>query len=193
MKRIKLMRGDLDFIKDWGEELHFIYFCVEVIRDELTEEEGNILDERADVVYRIAEKESKYQHRKIDNIVDMLLTFFTYHPKSHDEFKAEGIDIDQFEKWIITCEDLELRSETMKYEVYQEDSKKKLWRWRLWLTKDDNIGNSGEGFEDIGECLYELDIVRNSGAAPIYELDEDDIPISEIRIYPNGEWERIVL
>ena len=75
-KRLKLNIADKAFIRDHGEELHFIYFCVEIIRDELTDEEEEILIDRLDVVYNFLDRNKKYEYRKVDNIVDMLFFVF---------------------------------------------------------------------------------------------------------------------
>ena len=107
-KRLKLNIADKAFIRDYGEELHFIYFCVEIIRDELSEEEEDILIDRLDVVYDILKRDKKYEHRKVDNIVITLFSYFIDHKKTHDEVKAEGVDIEEFEKWLRTSNEVVL-------------------------------------------------------------------------------------
>ena len=81
----------------------------------------------------------------------------------------------------------------MEYEVYRDKSKKKQWRWRLWLTDKDKIANPGEGFDTMDECLEELNRVRNSRRALIYKLDKNKKPISRIIINSDGTWDEFPL
>jgi len=54
----------------------------------------------------------------------------------------------------------------MHFEIYQDESVKKQWRWKLLTTAgdDSNIANSGEGYDTAEACET---VVRNikDGAA----------------------------
>jgi len=43
------------------------------------------------------------------------------------------------------------------------------WRWYLSAANGRKVANSGEGYHNKVDCIYAINLVRQSGATPIYE------------------------
>ena len=54
----------------------------------------------------------------------------------------------------------------MYFELYKDKSRDKLWRWRL-MDGEDNLANSGQGFDTWNECMREIDRVKQYQYAAI--------------------------
>ena len=74
----------------------------------------------------------------------------------------------------------------MKYEIFE--GKDGLWYWRLRARNGRIIADGAQGYRRRRGCLYGISLVKRSGNAPIYELDEDDIAIFKIYKGNDGKW-----
>jgi uncharacterized protein YegP (UPF0339 family) len=53
----------------------------------------------------------------------------------------------------------------MYYEIYKDAQGH--WRWRLWAANAKIIADSGEGYNDRRDCEHAIDLVKQSGDAPV--------------------------
>jgi len=56
----------------------------------------------------------------------------------------------------------------MIYQVYRDHQSQ--WRWRLVAANNRIIATSGESFWNKADCLHSIQLVQNSGSAPIVEV-----------------------
>ena len=57
----------------------------------------------------------------------------------------------------------------MKYEIYQDESADREWRWRLLASNGRNIANGGQGYSNKADCLRGIELVKSSADAPVVE------------------------
>ena len=58
-----------------------------------------------------------------------------------------------------------------EFEVYQDKSKEKRWRWRLNSSNGRIVADSGQGYSSKQSCLDAVDRVKaNTRAATVTEL-----------------------
>ena len=55
----------------------------------------------------------------------------------------------------------------MTYYIYKDAAGQ--WRWRLVASNNRNIANSGEGYHNKEDCRAAVELVKNSGDAPVVE------------------------
>jgi uncharacterized protein YegP (UPF0339 family) len=55
----------------------------------------------------------------------------------------------------------------MAYYMYKDASG--YWRWRLRSSNGRTIADSGEGYHNESDCLAAINLVKASGAAPVYK------------------------
>lgn len=55
----------------------------------------------------------------------------------------------------------------MRFEMYQDDSAKHEWRWRLWSANNRIIANSGEGYHNEQDCRHAIDLIRGTINVPV--------------------------
>ena len=56
----------------------------------------------------------------------------------------------------------------MTYWIYKDVNGH--WRWHLMAANNRKIANSGEGYWNKQDCLAEIDLVKGSYSAPVYEV-----------------------
>lgn len=58
----------------------------------------------------------------------------------------------------------------MKWEIYRDRSKKRLWRWRIKARNGLKLGDSGQGYKRRRDCEHAIDLIRqNCPAIPVWE------------------------
>ncbi|MDT3668993.1 MAG: DUF1508 domain-containing protein [Aromatoleum sp.] len=55
----------------------------------------------------------------------------------------------------------------MAYHIYKDSVGH--WRWYLSAGNNRKIANSGEGYFNKSDCLAAINLVKGSGATPVYE------------------------
>jgi uncharacterized protein YegP (UPF0339 family) len=60
----------------------------------------------------------------------------------------------------------------MKYQVYRSGGQ---YRWRLIAANGRIIAGSGESYHNKSDCLAGINLVKNSGAAPVDDLTQTQV------------------
>lgn len=60
-------------------------------------------------------------------------------------------------------------AQTSYYQVYQDQSQQRLWRWRLRAMNHHIIADSSEGYYNKADCLAAIAIVKASYNSPVYD------------------------
>ena len=59
----------------------------------------------------------------------------------------------------------------MWFEIYRDKSPSREWRWQLKSRNGKIIAVPGEGFVTKNACLHNIQLVKQSTNAPVYDVD----------------------